>query len=156
MHIYPSIVQYTPERHSFSQVSPFRYFRYSSFIRSILNLFSLTQNAFLHKTLRSILPHSCSRRRPASTSCERLVRSVHSRQMLLGCACRVWYLRVGANCQSLLYLYQASRFFVPFADIICLRIPSGALAVQFRTLPLPPVGKLWPNATRLPQSKISS
>ena len=33
------------------------------------------------------------------------------------------------------------------ADIICLRIHSGALSVRFRTLPLPPVGKLQRNAT---------
>ena len=142
MHIYSSIVQYTPERHSFSQVFPFHYFPYSSFIRSILNLFSFTQNAFLLKTIGNILPHSCSRCRPGSTSCERLVRSVYSRQMLLGCTCRVWYLGIGPNCQSLLYLYKAPRFSMPFTDAVCLRIHSGALLVEFRTLPLPPVGKL--------------
>ncbi len=70
----------------FSFLSSLRSFR--STFRSTLNLFPLTQNALLHETLSSILPHSCSRRRPASTCRERLVRSVHSRKMLLGCACR--------------------------------------------------------------------
>jgi hypothetical protein len=32
IHIYPSIAPYTPEHHSFSQVSAFRSFRYYSFI----------------------------------------------------------------------------------------------------------------------------
>jgi hypothetical protein len=68
------------------------------FVHFILNL---TQNAFLHKTLSSI-PHSGPRRRPASTSSERLVRSMHSRKMLLGHACRVWRLGVGEHCQSML------------------------------------------------------
>jgi hypothetical protein len=99
-----------PQDHSFSQVSAFRSLHYFAFICSIL---SLTQNAFLHKTLSSTLPHSCSRRRPASTSSERLVRSVHSRQMLLGCACRVWCLGIGANCQSVLHLYQHVAFPYP-------------------------------------------
>jgi hypothetical protein len=160
MHIYPSIVQSTPEHHSFSQVSA-RLFSFLSLLfvhlatlRSFRSILSLTQNAFLHITLSSI-PHSCSRRRPASTSSERLVCPMHSRQMLLGCACRVWCLGIGANRQSVLYLSQAPRFYIPFADIIYLRIHSRALSVQFRTLPLPLVGKLR-NATRLVHSKISS
>jgi hypothetical protein len=138
IHIYPSIVQYTPAHHSFSQVLLFVPF---ATLRSFRSILSLTQNAFLHKNLSSI-PHSCSRRRPASTSCERLVRSMHSRQMLLGHACRVWLFGVCEHCQSVFYLCQAPRFSVLFADIICLRIHSGALSVQFRTLPLPLVGKL--------------
>ena len=138
IHIYPSIVQYTLEHHSFSQVSAFRFFRYSSFL-SFYTL--LNTNAFLHKTLSSI-PHSCPRRRPASTSCERLVRSVHPRQMLLGHPCRDWLFWVGEHCQSVFYFCQAPRFSVPFADIICLCIQSGGLSVRFRTLPLPLVGRL--------------
>ena len=138
IHIYPSIVHYTLEHHSFSQVSAFRSFRYSSFL-SFYTL--LNANAFLHKILSSI-PHSCPRRRPAGTSCERLVRSVHPRQMLLGHPCRYWLFGVGEHCQSVFYLCQAPRFSVHFADIICLCIHSGGLSVRFRTLPLPLVGKL--------------
>ena len=138
IHIFPSIVQYTPKHHSFSQVSAFVPF---TTLRSFRSTLSLTQNAFFHKNISSI-PHSCSRRRPASTSSERLVRSMHSRQMLLGCACRVWRLGVGEHCQSVLYSYQARCFSVPFADIIYLRIHSGALSMRFRTLPLPLVGRL--------------
>ena len=65
-------------------------------IRSIS--FSLKQNAFLHKTLSSS-PHFFPRRTPASTSRKRLVRSMHSRQMLLDHARRVWRLGVGEHCQ---------------------------------------------------------
>ena len=38
IHIYLSIVQYTIERHSFSQVSAFRSFRYSSFLSFYIEL----------------------------------------------------------------------------------------------------------------------
>ena len=123
----------------FSKVSPFLSFCYLRSFRSKLFLY-LNQNAFLHETFSSF-PHSCPRRRPASASCERLVRSLYSRQMLLGSACRVWRLRVGKHSQSA-YLYQAHRFSEPFADIIYLHMHSGAPSVRFRTLPLPLVGKL--------------
>ena len=73
------------------------------------DLLSFTQNAFLHKTLSST-PHPCPRRRPASTSRERLVRSMHPRKMLLGPACRVWLLGVNEDCQSYLLISSTSLF----------------------------------------------
>jgi hypothetical protein len=112
------------------------------------------KNALHHETLNRILPHSCLRCRSTSTSCERLVRSMHSRQMLLGSARRIWFLGVGEHCQSVLYLCQARHFSGPFADMIYLRIHSGVLPLRFRTLLLLLVGKLRRNATRLTQSKI--
>lgn len=130
-------------------------FSFLSHLRSFINTFFLTQNALLRKTFRSILPHSCPRDGPASAGRERLVRWVHARQMLLGSTCRLWCFGIGANCQSVLYIYQARRFSVPFADTIHLRIHSGALSARFLTLPLPLVGKLPRVATRVPQRKIS-
>ena len=53
------------------------------------NLFPYTQNVFRDKILSDTLPHTCPRGWPTSTSRERLVRSVHSRQMLLGPACEL-------------------------------------------------------------------
>ena len=59
---------------------------------------SLKLNALLHETL-SNTPHSCPCHTPASTSCERLVYSMHSRRMLLESTCRVRYLGIYTNCQ---------------------------------------------------------
>jgi hypothetical protein len=101
IHIYPSVVQYTHSVTPFRNSLLFVPFATLRSFRSIFTLFILTQNAFLHKALSSI-PHSRPRRRPASTSSERLVRSVYSRQMFLGRACRVWRLGVGEHSQSVL------------------------------------------------------